>query len=730
MPQHTVIDPNKQRISRNVDKMIAQDAPDEEIEAYLQSEGLQASEPLKPQLGGLLELIVGRQRPNVGLIEGLTGAVGQAATLGISDELTAGAEAFSPSGLVKSIQTGDSPLRRYRTVRDAMREQQEVFSEDHPIASGIANVAGAIPTAAVRLPGLLGQSALAGGSAFGAATGLGTAEGDLGRQVKSTAQGAALGGTLGGAFELLKRPVRHIAGSILTRLNLRPRTNKFGIEGTESVARRFVRNQFERDNITEPSQIPQAFGPAGPTNEIVADVGGAMVKRTLGGLQSLPGKIAGRAKALLEGRTEGQFGRITADIQRILDVPPVDADRMTTALIRQKQLAAKPLYEEAYAYGKVDDPIINKLLENRWFQRAWSKAVGVARDEGVKLPKVYKIKGHRTLSDGTKVPIRVLEEKPNVQALDYVKRELDGIIKRGLANTGKGGLSSTQANAVRKLWTKFVDRLDTIVPAYKAARTKFSSDASAEEALEAGRNILSQSKRLTADEVSTLSDTDREMFLVGAFRAIRDRLASKKFSQDISSVLDNPDLHEQLRQVARSPDEFNELLSLLQREQNMASTAATIQGSRTTPLAAMQAEILGVDPDVFSAVGSLVRGHPVQAGAQGLRSLFSRQNTFPAGQVAEEAGNMLLQPATPQNLQQIFQTRPDPQPILSRLIGAAGGAIASPSLSSNAATAKMEAVNLRAMGLSNADLSAHLSQRYTPDVVAFIIAATPQRVSQ
>jgi hypothetical protein len=565
------------------------------------------------------------------------------------------------------------------------------------------------------------RGAAAAGAGFGAVSALGHGEGDVAKQAKGAGIGALAGGATAGALSALARPIQNVGSAMLTRLNMRPEKTKFGIEGTEDIARRFVRKQFERDAIESASQIAPGVGP-----EVVADKGGTMVKRTIGGLQSLPSRAANKIKQQLDKRTAGQFERITDDLGSIMKVPPEDADRIAADLVSAKYQRSKPLYDKAYEAGKIiDDPDINKLLGRSEFKRAWLEARKTANLEDKPLPKIWKkFRGQ----DG-KVEWRQIA-KPDLRTLDYIKRELDATIKAGKKALGQGGMKSTHAHALEGQRNALVERLDELVPDYRAARDDFSTASSAEDALENGLNIFRQRQRLTNDDVQAMSAADREMYLVGAFRAIRDRLGKLNDKQDITKVLNNPDVREQLETVARQPGEFDAIMEMLNRETGMAETAGAIQGSRTTPLAAMQAEIEDASPDVVTALGSLVQGKALRAASQGARSLFTRQNTHPAGGVAEKAADMLMQPATPANLQNIFRHDVVRPSITPRLIGEGAGMLASPQLSNNAQGAQMEAVQARAAGVNSQQLEAQLSQRYTPEVVRFIIAATPQRVPQ
>ena len=738
MTAPAVAQPSSEQIKANLASLREQGAPDDVIDRYMASVG--AKPASGPDFSDVQAGSSSSAVPQVGHAEGVGRQLGQGLSGGLSDELEgmqAAGGGMDPVGLGMGLAAALRGDPRYTGARDNARARQHEYSREHPVIAGAAEFAGGIPTA-VAIPG---GSALRAGAALGGLSAFGHGEGSAGKQAKQTAIGGALGGAVGKGMELAGRPLRNIGSALLTRLNLRPTESVGPVEGTKDIARRFVRKQFERDAITEAGQMPQAVGPAGGhPDEVVADAGGTMVKRALAGLQKLPGKGANAIKTALQGRQAGQFGRITDDLQTIMRVPAGDADRVASDLVSSKYAASKPLYDKAYAHGAVDDTEINKLLTAPetapWMRRAFDKARQIADLEGQPLPQIYKttMQASRVMDangNAVMVPVDELVEVPDVRTLDYMKRELDSIIKRGQANMGEGGLSSTEAHALRThLRDRLVHRLDQLVPDYGAARSQFTTATSAEEALANGLNIFRQQSRLPADDVANMSAADREMYLVGAFRAIRDRLARSNDQADITKILNNPDVREQLASVARQPGEFETIMQTLQRETNMAETAAGLGNSSTPTIGAMQAEIENVSPDVFTSLGSFATMHPIRGTAQLARSLFTRQGTHPAGGVAEQAGEMLMQPATPGNLQDIFRPDPVTQPLVSRLGSEAAGRLMAPQLSDNAMQGQAEAVQLRSAGLSNQALEAELAKRYTPALVKFLVAATPARIPQ
>lgn len=101
---------------------------------------------------------------------------------------------------------------------------------------------------------------------------------------------------------------------------------------------------------------------------------------------------------------------------------------------------------------------------------------------------------------------------------------------------------------------------------------------------------------------------------------------------------------------------------------------------------------------------------------------------------AQATQDVLFNPANTQStLQAIRSARQgimNPSNRPEALFGQAVGAVAAPQLNNNPRQGQMEAIGLRSQGISDAQLEQMLSQRYTPEVVKFVIASTPQRVPQ
>jgi hypothetical protein len=119
--------------------------------------------------------------------------------------------------------------------------------------------------------------------------------------------------------------------------------------------------------------------------------------------------------------------------------------------------------------------------------------------------------------------------------------------------------------------------------------------------------------------------------------------------------------------------------------------------------------------------------HPIQWMANALEP-------SPASK-AEALQNFAFNPATAEkSLGQALSTRQSilsgPNPFLGRTAATAGGAALAPQLSSDTASAREHAVEMRTAGMTDAQVEQQLGQVYEPGIVRFVIAATPQRLGQ
>ena len=101
---------------------------------------------------------------------------------------------------------------------------------------------------------------------------------------------------------------------------------------------------------------------------------------------------------------------------------------------------ARPYYDAAYAYGEVDDPVINAAIElSPDIQHAFEKAKDYAKRLETNAilkgedPTPYQLREFITQVQDPKTGNMVFKvtQNPDVRTLDYMKKGLDDIVEKG-----------------------------------------------------------------------------------------------------------------------------------------------------------------------------------------------------------------------------------------------------------------------------------------------------------
>jgi hypothetical protein len=328
------------RVKGNIQKMIAQNAPESDIDAYVASEGVTLDElrapapakqedPFKTEAKARVAELKGQ-----GIEYGLPRRVIQGATLGSADEILAGL-----STPLEMIRRGTfNPVEGYQSAKaiedarlEEARNRQGALGTALEIGGGAGTglgLARAGWTTARNLganAGLLRRSAASAADAglLGGVTGF--MEGDgLGDRAQNAAMGAGAGAAIGGAAPGLFAA----AGSALAPIvsNIRARVNPAGYARSQ-VARGVVESgrtpQQISDEITNAAREGQDVFTA-------ADALGNAGQRMLSTVARAPG--AGRTMTVdfLEGRQAGQGRRISNALSEGFNAPQTAAQTRTS----------------------------------------------------------------------------------------------------------------------------------------------------------------------------------------------------------------------------------------------------------------------------------------------------------------------------------------------------------------------------------------------------------------
>ena len=228
------------------------------------------------------------------------------------------------------------------------------------------------------------------------------------------------------------------------------------------------------------------------------------------------------------------------------------------ALINNLRSGANKAYDEAYQFGAVDDPrILNLLKNNPNFKEAFKRAQAIAQNEAdadilaggdgsaFKLIPYEIVKGK-----GNELSMSML---PDVRTLDYIKRGLDDLIRKGFDGTG---MAPAQANSLKKLKNQFVNVLDEAtevdgVSAYANARKIYAGDMEVIEALDNG---FANFGKMAPEEVSkafeNMSEGEAQAFLTGASRHLLDKLTKPSTNANYAQrIIGSPDMRKKIQML-------------------------------------------------------------------------------------------------------------------------------------------------------------------------------------
>lgn len=542
-------------------------------------------------------------------------AIGQGLMMGGGDELEA---------WVRSKLSG----RPYEEIRQEIMKDVRSFSEQFPASAATQEFAGAaLPFAASAffpplepLTGTRAMGALAKAGKYlaynpqrpilsGAKVGIGAGAvgGGLSAEPDSRLTGAVVGGATGGTFgtlfPMLSKATGNIGGFVLRQF-----TGE-GEGAAEREAARKMGEEFRAQGVDFPTVMSGArqderLGVPSSLAHYLPSTAEAVIAKS-----GTPEAVA-LAKSMQE-KQRGATGRIQDKFRDKLKPKNYFAEE--EALTKELRTNANTLYENAYAFGQVDDPRIMEALNNPTFKKAYEEARNIAETEATaaKLsggdPSQFALKEvyyPKEIKPG--IFELELRELPDVRTLDYIKRGLDGIIERGYKGEG---MSTAQANALKDLRNQFVKALDENVPEYAAARAKYAGDLEVRDALRMG---MKDFNRLKEEEItkfmSTASGAEKEAFRTGAMRYLQDTIFDKPNAA--GKILSSNKFNSKLQALFDSPEEYALIKAAMEKEALFYSKASdALSGSRTTPKAEAIERVTNAQPQegAGNLIGSITR---------------------------------------------------------------------------------------------------------------------------
>lgn len=473
--------------------------------------------------------------------------------LGWSDEVGAAVAA----GM--ATLSGENFGEVYRDILNVERYDQKRFQEQHPMAAMTSEIGGALGTG-----GAFGAT-LKGAAASGALYGAGTAEGNT---MKDAIGRAAVGAGVGFGSALALRG----AGATIKAVR-------------ETRAGRFLRREAERAGKSVKDLVEDLRQMVGPRAvvDVFSDAGEKVANANMAGRSIL--------EPFLESRQMGQQNRILGSLASLTKSTKDYWDNIFS-LDEMRKADAKPLYDLAFKQDINWTPEINGLVKRLHSMKiapdAWKFARNMAIAEGQDLPE--------------KMP-----ERLTLQQLDWFKRGIGDAIE---------GLPRGMQRAVGSLKRQLLEAVDGQNATYAQARASWAGPSSMIDAQQAGRNILKTDFELSAKEIEKLTTGERDAYIIGAVRAIRDKIMSTGEARNVVKGF-KPLLRERLRPVFTDEGTYKKFIDVLDSEDTFAMVRGQVLGGSPT------AKRLAGAEDLAAPVTFALEGRPVIAILETIRRIGS-----------------------------------------------------------------------------------------------------------
>jgi hypothetical protein len=336
----------------------------------------------------------------------------------------------------------------------------------------------------------------------------------------------------------------------------------------------------------------------------------------------LPGKTREVAKKELQGLVKTQYGRLVNDMRRTIGKD----GRFFGAwrdLLKHRAAESSPLYEAAKKHSVPADDVRGFIsyLDGE-ISRSQNTRIGRSL-RSLRNMMTREVRGGTT------------RMKTNVgRDLHMVKLDLDDMIK----GAGKDAAKNRQV-ALMDARDRLVAMMDNASDDYAQARLIFSSDSKVEDAMQLGKKVLSTDAEEGAFDLAKMDASEVDGYLLGAAKAIREKLGRFTDTANAGRVAASPLIRERLRNAFPSDEAFESFLEAVAREQRYSEVAQTVLGNSATARRLQGAEEL-----MAEGVDLTVQSNPLTILANRVLAMFSKRQAIPVevrdaiGQIGMELG--------------------------------------------------------------------------------------------
>lgn len=552
--------------------------------------------------------VVSRASNDVNPVAGAVRAGLQGLTFGLSDE--AGSAIAALAG---SIKTGEKYSDVYSKMHKQLGDKREKFSNDNPILSTGAEIAGGMLTGGVGGAKVLGGKAFQQASNLGKVGrigGVGAVEGgiygagtaDQDARLSGGAQGALIGGLSGPVGAGVLNAGGKVIGGATNYI-----TDKLA-KTPNSQAVQALRDTAAAVGMSADDAVikMKSLGSEG----VIADLNDGFRAVARAGMNRM-GTMTEKGRNVVNARQKSQQQRLMTAIRSTGGDDGNYAGTVAKVTSDRAKKAA-PMYDEAYTKGMQETPDVTKLLSNPLLRQAKNKATKYAESEGT--------------------------QGNLLKLIHHTKEALDDEIGAAMNQVVKQDKGATHARRLLKVKERLLSVIEAQNPEYIAAKNVYAGESRLLDALKTGRDILKKDPEDIELYLRDIGESESELFRLGGVKAIS-KLLDKSVGENRDAtkrLLNTSDMRQRLALVMG--DDATEFLRRAGVEEKFTQTRNMLTGNSSTALQQEMGQVLDNSVDA-GLVKSIASGNPASVVSVVIDTL-SKGQVSP--EVIDELGSLMF----------------------------------------------------------------------------------------
>jgi hypothetical protein len=371
-----------------------------------------------------------------------------------------------------------------------------------------------------------------------------------------------------------------------------------------------------------PEQVGSALAEArrNPQGQVLVDIFGDTGVRRVRPIVQGPGQTGNRAVEVARERYQAAPDRILNELNTRLAVAETPQQALRS-LERQYGEASANLYNPLFQ--RPMDPELRQTAAE--FLRRYDNTPGY-RDAARRAQEIFELDVANDLATGS------LDDN-FARYMHYLKMGVDDMVR----DAPRAGIQATQRRGLREMQRRIVGAIDRSVPGYREARNQWSTLSSAEDALDDGRELITQSAGDIRVRMGEMTDFERYHARVGFADSIAQRIGlrgSVNGNRNVAEALGSPEMQRRVRAIFDNEQQAADFLDTLNQQNMLMRNAGQWGGNSST----FSNAAYGADEAMNTVADmglEIARGSPGGAARRGIQDVYNAAR----GGVLERANN-------------------------------------------------------------------------------------------